>query len=184
MSEIIPAILATDTPDLKSKLAEIPSDIKMVHVDVLEQDFWVDIDIDFEAHLMVKEPDQIIGKWVERGAKRIIVHSLGGGTAKLGGVEIGLGVEIDIPLEEIFPVVPQVNFVHLMSIDALGTQGDNFEPRIFDRIKEVKEKFPQLPISVDGGIGLENFQKLIEVGVDRLIIGSHFKEVWNSQTKK
>lgn len=185
MSEIIPAILAKDTADLESKLSEMPNEMKWVHIDVLEKDIWSgNIGRDFEAHLMVKNPERIIDRWIERGAKRIIVHSLGSSTSKWGGVEIGLGVELKVSIEEILSDVPKVDFVHLMSIDALGTQGDNFEPIIFGRIKKVKEKFPQVIVSVDGGISVTNYKQLIESGADRLIVGSHFKDLWNSLTKK
>src|SRR3989344_67580 len=178
MPEVIPAILATSVSDLNLKLAQIPKEIKLAHIDVLEEDIWTDaIDIDFEVHLMVREPEKIIDRWVKRGAKRIIVHSLSGETAKLAEIEIGLGVEINIPIEDIFLLIPEVNFVHLMAIDALGTQGDDFESIVFDRIKKVKEKFPQVLISVDGGINITNYQALQNSGVDRLIVGSGFQEL-------
>jgi len=182
--KIIPAILATSVPDLELKLTQIPDEIKFVHIDVLEEDIWTDIGIDFEAHLMVGEPEKIIGKWVERGAKRLILHTLGGSTSKLGKVEVGLGVELDTPLEDIFPLVPQVDFIHLMSIDEIGEQGHPFNPEVFDRIKKVKERFPQVPISVDGGINTSNYQALADAGVDRLVVGSGFKDLWNSLMKK
>ncbi|OHB10304.1 MAG: hypothetical protein A3G05_01680 [Candidatus Zambryskibacteria bacterium RIFCSPLOWO2_12_FULL_45_14] len=182
MSEIIPAILATDIPDLESKLAEIPSKVKFVHIDVLEEDYWTDIGIGFEAHLMVKKPAEIIDRWITRGAKRIIVHKLGDLASR--PVEIGLGVEFHTPLEEVYPFLPQVDFVHLMSIDALGTQGDDFEPGIFGRIRQVREKFPKMKIGVDGGVSKENYRRLIEAGADRLIVGSHFKDLWNLLKKK
>ena len=184
MSKIIPAILAISVADLETKLAQLPKEIIYVHLDVLENDVWTPINIDFEVHLMVREPEKIIDRWIERGAKRVIIHSLGGSTAKWAGIEIGLGVELSVSLESITPLVSQVDFIHLMSIDALGTQGDDFEPIIFDRIKVVREKFPNIKISVDGGISKENYQKLISVGADRLIVGSGFKDLWNSLTKK
>ena len=185
MGEIIPAILATDASDLKLKLADIPQEIKFVHIDVLEIDIWTNIGIgrDFEAHLMVKEPGQIIDKWVKRGAKRIILHSLGSRASKLIGTEIGLGVELDVPIEKIFPLISQIDFIHLMSIAQIGKQGHSLDERIFDRIREVKEKFPQILISVDGGINTTNYQALQNAGANRLIVGSGFQELWKSLKK-
>ena len=187
MSEIIPAILPRDTLDLKEKLSQMPDEIKLVHMDMLEEDIWVSsewrINKEFEVHLMVREPESIIDKWIERGARRIIVHSLGTRTAKLEKIEIGLAVEMYIPLEEIFPLIPQVDFVHLMSIAHIGAQGHPFEPKIFDRIRTVKEKFPQAVISVDGGVNVTNYHELIAAGVDRLVVGSGFKDLWKSLTK-
>ena len=185
MSEIIPAILAENVEDLKNKLSQIPKEIKLVHIDVLEDDVWTDISINFEAHLMVKEPDKIFDQWISRGAKRIITHSLGSSTSKLAQVEVGFGVELQVPLVEIWPLISKINFVHLMSIAEIGEQNHPLDERIFDRIKQVREKFPQIPISVDGGIDKNNYEKLIDLGANRLIVGSHFQEVWeNSLMKK
>ncbi|MEK7176045.1 MAG: hypothetical protein AAB695_01580 [Patescibacteria group bacterium] len=184
MNEIIPAILPKDIQDLADKAAQLPLEIPFIHLDVLEEDIWAQINKSFEAHLMVESPEKIAGKWLERGAKRIIVHKVDDSIIKCRDkAEVGLGVEIDRPLEEFFPFLGFVDFIHLMSIEEIGEQRHPFDERIFDRIKEVKEKFPQLPISVDGGINLENYKKLQEVGVNRLIVGSHFKEIWNSLTK-
>lgn len=185
MSEIIPAILPKDAEDLAAKVAALPLEIPFIHLDVLEEDIWTEINKDFEAHLMVASPDKIVERWVKRGAKRIIIHKLEKEIGKFRGqVEIGLGVELDVPLEEVFSLIPKIDFIHLMSIDAIGTQGDDFEPRIFDRIKLVKEKFPQMAISIDGGINTNNYQALQDAGADRLIVGSGFEDLWKLLTKK
>ncbi|MEK7227382.1 MAG: hypothetical protein AAB641_00635 [Patescibacteria group bacterium] len=184
MNEIIPAILPKDAGDLVTKTDVLPLEIPFIHLDVLEEDIWADISKSFEAHLMVESPEKIAGKWLERGAKRIIVHKVDESIIKCrDGAEVGLGVEIDKPLEKFSPFLDFVDFIHLMSIEEIGEQGHPFDERIFARIKEVKEKFPQLPISVDGGINLNNYKRLQEAGATRLIVGSHFKEIWNSLTR-
>lgn len=185
MNEIIPAILAEDTSDLKNKIAQLPDEVKFVHIDVLEEDIWTDIDIDFEVHLMVSRPEEIMERWVDRGARRIIVHKFDDIIGKLRGqAEIGLAVKLDTPIEEIFSLVSEVDFIHLMSIAEIGEQGHLFEPIIFDKIKKVREKFPEIVISVDGGINTTNYQTLKDSGVDRFIVGSGFKNLWELLTKK
>jgi ribulose-phosphate 3-epimerase len=184
MSEVIPAILAKSVSDLELKLSEIPEEIDFVHIDVLDEDFWTETSLNFEAHLMVNEPGAIIEKWIERGAKRIIVHDLEAlGNLVSKSFERGLGVELHIPLEEIFSIIPKVDFIHLMSIAEIGEQGHLLDEKIFDRIKKVKAKFPQVPISIDGGINTTNHQALRDAGADRLIVGSGFKDLWKSLTK-
>jgi ribulose-phosphate 3-epimerase len=184
MNEIIPAILAESVPDLDLKLAQIPKEVKLVHIDVLEKDIWTNTDINFEAHLMVPKPEEIVGRWTERGAKKIIVHKLNGVIGRFRGrVEIGLGVEIQTPLEEIFPLVPQIDFLHLMSIAEIGRQGHRLDDRIFDRIRMVRKKFPQLAISVDGGINVTNLEMLKASGATRFVVGTGFKDLWKSLTR-
>lgn len=185
MIEVIPAILAKDNRDLSLKLKEIPTEIELVHIDVLENDIWTETDKDFEVHLMVKDPSEIMERWINRGAKRIAVHEINEKILSFKDrVELGLAVELTAPLEKILPLVSEVSFLHLMSIEKIGAQGHPFDERIFDRIKLVREKFPNLILSVDGGVGVKNFEKLKDLGVNRFVVGSGFKDLWKSLTKK
>lgn len=178
---IIPALLATDSGELREKFSSLPEEAGFVHLDVLEEDVWAETDKEFEAHLMVKKPEEILERWVERGAKRLIIHNPSDATDELRGeIEIGLGVEMHIPLEEVFGNASRADFLHLMSIAEIGEQGHPLDERIFDRIRKVKEELPTMPVSVDGGINVSNYLTLIESGADRLVVGSHFEEIWNS----
>ncbi|MEK7176802.1 MAG: hypothetical protein AAB719_00680 [Patescibacteria group bacterium] len=184
MIEVIPAILAENESDLSLKLKEIPSEFKLVHIDVLKKDIWTETNLNFEAHLMVSHPEEIVETWIKRGATKIIVHELNDKINSFRGrVEIGLAVELHVPLEKVFPFVSKIDFLHLMSIATIGKQGNPLDERIFDRIKIVREKFPTLVISVDGGVNVTNFEKLKQVGVDRFVVGSGFKDLWKSLTK-
>ena len=189
MHEIIPAILPKSVEDLNNKIAALPTEITFFHMDVLDPpaggDIWTEgITRDFEVHLMVKEPEKIMGRWIERGAKRLSVHTAGASLAQYREkAEIGLAVELDKPLEGVLPLLDFVDFVHLMSIDEVGEQGHALDEKVFGRIKLLQEKFPELPIAVDGGVNLNNYQKLLELGADRLVVGSGFSELWNSLKK-
>jgi ribulose-phosphate 3-epimerase len=150
--------------------------------------FWEETS--FEAHLMVKNPNEIIEDWILAGAERIVIHAesfidsfeLSRTLAILKnrfdkdstylGIEVGLAVNMDTSLEKVYPHVLEADYIHLMSIDEVGRQGEKFDQKIFERIKALKEKFPETIIAVDGGVSLENAPELIEAGVNRLIIGS------------
>ena len=190
MHEIIPAILPKDKEDLEKQLAELPSSITFFHMDVLDPpvggDFWTHTNTrDFEVHLMVKEPEKIMDRWIERGAKRVSIHQPSGEIAKYREkAEIGFAIELDKPLEDFIPFFDFVDFIHLMSIDDIGAQGHVLDEKVFDRIKTLQAQYPEIPISVDGGVTSKNYEKLLELGADRLVVGMHFKELWNLlQTK-
>lgn len=185
MHEIIPAILPKNIEDLETKANSLPPEITLFHYDVLEEDIWSSsLRQDFEVHLMVKNPEAIIERWIERGAKRISIHSPSGDLAKYREkAEIGFAVDLDKPLEEVIPFLDFVDFVHLMSIEEIGEQGHILDEKIFSRLREIQEKFPNLPISIDGGVNISNYEKLLELGADRLVVGSGFDELWNSLKK-
>ena len=181
MPEFIPAVLPTSIEDLEAKVAKIPAELNYIHLDVLENGYWSRINKDFEVHLMVPNPNEIFQLWVERGAKRVIVHEISKEMlAYRGEVELGLAFELSVPIESVLAQAEFADFVHVMAIAEIGAQGHPLDPRVFDRIKTLQDKFPNLPISVDGGITAQNYMKLIELGADRLVIGSHFDEVWSS----
>ncbi len=183
--KIIPAILPTDIEDFKQKLSDIPEEIELLHLDILDKDIALATDKSLEVHIMADDPRELAKSWTKRGIERIIVHFLSEEILALKeNIEIGLGVEMQVPIENIFPLVDKVDFIQLMSIEKIGGQGHPFESEVFDRIKKVREKFPTIPISVDGGVNIENIKALEDAGVDRVVVGSGFKELWSSQKKK
>ncbi len=99
MSEIIPAILPQDWNDLEEKLGMVAGQVNMVHIDVMDRTltkdsswpykgeqteflkivdevegfpFWEETS--FEAHLMVRNPEDMVEDWIRAGAERIIVQ--------------------------------------------------------------------------------------------------------------
>jgi len=184
MNDIIPAILPRSTIDLDSKLAQIPPEIELIHLDVLEEDIWTKIDTDFEVHLMVKKPEELVEKWINRGARNIVLHKFSEKINNLKAtVRVGLAVELDVELEDIYQLVPSIDFIQLMSISHIGVQGSPLDERIFGRILRVREKFPKLEISVDGGINETNLEQLKKVGANKFIVGSGFNNLWKSLTR-
>lgn len=136
--------------------------------------------IDYEFDLMVNKPETVVDDWVLAGASRIVLHIESKGNIKeaieklLGRVEIGIALNIDTPVKMINDAMinDQIQFIQLMGIDHIGFQGQEFDSKVIDKIAEVKKAFPDLDISIDGGVSLENAQSLIGAGATRLIVGS------------
>jgi len=66
----------------------------------------------------------------------------------------------------------KIEAVQLMSISEIGYHGHPFEEKVLDRIKTLCEKYPNVTISVDGGVSLENASKIIFAGADNLLVGN------------
>jgi len=156
--------------------------------------FWDSVD--FEADLMVKHPENIVDDWISAGAKRVIIHiestpdplslfqkiklEYGASDESSYGVETGVALNIETPNEEVYELLSEVDdegkqaidFVQFMGIENIGYQGEPFDERVFEKIRELRERFPDIIISVDGGVSLENASELIEAGANRLVSGS------------
>jgi len=139
--------------------------------------------LNFEIDLMANKPEEKVEEWVSAGATRIILHveskgNVGKAIKMLKGrVEVGLALNEDTSISVIeSPTLAiekdDVQFIQLMGIDRIGFQGQEFDAKVIEKIKEVKKFCPELPVSIDGGVSLENAKRLVEAGADRLVVGS------------
>jgi ribulose-phosphate 3-epimerase len=134
--------------------------------------------LNYEIDLMVNKAEEVVDEWVSTGATRVIVHAemkgdLAMAITKLKDrAEIGLALNIETAIDVIEPFKDEIQFVQCMGIDHIGFQGQKFDDEVINKIKEIKARYPQLPISVDGGVSLESAPKLIEAGANRLVVGS------------
>ena len=138
----------------------------------------------FGAHLMVSDAREIGEFFIKAGAHSIVVHveSLDGdvGAARslceawraLGVREIGLAILLDTPTEDLNPLLPFFDFIHVMSVATIGAQGAPFDPRAINRIRELHERLPDFPIADDGGDSAANIASLVRAGATRFSIGS------------
>jgi ribulose-phosphate 3-epimerase len=134
--------------------------------------------VNFEIDLMVNKSEEVVDEWVSAGATRVILHAeitgnLAEAVSKLvGRAEIGLALNIETPIDVIEPYKDQIQSIQCMGIDHIGFQGQTFDDAVIAKVKEIKAKYPNIPVSVDGGVSLESAPKLIEAGANRLVIGS------------
>jgi ribulose-phosphate 3-epimerase len=135
-------------------------------------------ELDYEFDLMVDYPEKVVDDWVSAGATRIIIHIEAKGNVaeaveKLAGrIDVGLALNIDTPIETIKPFADKIQFVQLMGIDHVGFQHQEFDEKVVKKVVAIKKAFPDLLISVDGGVSLDNAGALIDAGADRLVVGS------------
>jgi ribulose-phosphate 3-epimerase len=59
-----------------------------------------------------------------------------------------------------------------MGIHDIGSQGQPFDTEVLERIKHLKNLFPELIISIDGSVNEKTIPLLLEAGADRFVSGS------------
>jgi ribulose-phosphate 3-epimerase len=88
------------------------------------------------------------------------------------GYKLGIAATADIPLTDITALIPEVSFVQLMGIAAVGQQGQPFDVRTLARARELRDRYPDLEIAVDGAVNSETIPQLYAAGVNRFAPGS------------
>lgn len=144
--------------------------------------FWEKVN--YEIDLMVNRAEEVVEEWVRTGASRIIIHVEMRGDLALAiskikdQVEIGLAINVETPIDIIDTYKDEIDFIQCMGIDNIGFQGQKFDAKVIEKIKLLRSKYPDLPISVDGGVSLDSAPMLIEAGATRLVAGS---AIFNSE---
>jgi len=143
--------------------------------------FWEEIN--YEIDLMVSRPEERLEDWFATGASRIIFHFKSVhdwnkiydiDPVMRDFVEIFLAVTIHDDFEEVSRVLSLGSFdgIQVMGIEQIGYQGEPFTATSLEAIKRVKESFPGMVISVDGGVNANTIQDLRDAGVDHFVAGS------------
>ncbi|MCF7834186.1 MAG: hypothetical protein K9L98_02400 [Candidatus Pacebacteria bacterium] len=145
--------------------------------------FWEDLE--FELDLMVQDAMENFDIYTKMGPRRIVFHlealkSLEDFKEFLEGVDpfikesvdIGIAFGTNIDLEKVYTFGNVVDFFQVMGIKKIGFQGEPFNEECLDYVKALKEKFPDVPVSVDGSVNFDTANDLLSVGADRLVIGS------------
>ncbi len=191
MALIAPSILTADWLDLRSALAAARG-ADIIHLDVMDGHFVPNLTfgpplvgaicreaaLPVECHLMVERPSDLLARYVEAGAFRVIVHAEA--TAHLHrvlaeirrlGVECGVALNPGSPLGLVEEVAADADLLLLMTVDP-GFGGQALLAGQIAKIREAKRRFPALRIEADGGIHRENARSVAEAGADILVTGS------------
>lgn len=140
-------------------------------------------DINYELDLMVERPELDINTWLMIGASRVIFHYASVhdwdiirniDPALLNFLDLGLAVTIHDNLEDIFPLLDEktVSFVQVMGIAHIGYMGEPFDERCLSIIDTLHKKYPDMVISIDGGVSEYTIPALRDAGISRFVSGS------------
>ena len=194
--KVIPAIIPQSLTHLEETLAKLPF-AREVQIDVVDGQFVSDISWPYsgedsvsdvkslisdrggEVDLMVSDPVNAGRDWLAAGAKKLIFHieSLIDTEAILilksdFNCEIAISLNNDTALESLYPHLDKFDYVQLMGIDKIGSQGQPFDIRVLERIVTLRALYPELTISIDGAINETNILALRKAGADHFVVGS------------
>ena len=142
---------------------------------------------DFDVHLMVRDPAQLIEEFASSGANKIILHvdhvlkeSSLFNAIKSSGMKAGIALTSAEEFEIAIPYLDQVDSLLIMGTQ-LGIKGVDISEDIYHKIKIAKqalhEKYSNITIEVDGGIRRHTVPLLKKAGADAVVAGSLlFKE--------
>ena len=90
-------------------------------------------------------------------------------------IKAGMAIKPNTSVEEIYKYLPYINSVLVMTVEP-GKGGQKLIPETIDKVKKIKEYIESnnidIDIEVDGGVNLENVEKLKEAGANIIVVGT------------
>ena len=191
---IAPSVLPVDFSRLGEECQTLEkAGVDLIHWDVMDGVFVPNltfgpdvigsirplVDLEFEAHLMVVEPDRIIDRYVDAGCSTVLVHAEAcdhlhrtlGHIAELGATP-GVALNPHTPVGVIRHVRDLLGVVLVMTVNP-GFGGQAYIP-LEDKVAEVAAMLEgyDCAVEVDGGIGPTTVAEVVAAGADRLVSGS------------
>ena len=187
-----PSILAADFANLADEVrAAQAGGAELIHFDAMDNHFVPNLTIGpvvaaslveavalpVDAHLMVDNPDHLIGPFIEAGVTAIsvqpeaVVHlhrTLS--VIRDGGCEAGIALNPTTSPNFVEWALPYVDYVLVMSVNP-GFGGQSFIEEMTAKVRRIKE-MTDAPVEVDGGITQETAPLMVEAGAQVLVAGS------------
>lgn len=194
---IAPSILSADFANLQRDVEMINnSQADWFHVDVMDGVFVPNISFGFpvitaakkyakkpfDVHLMIVDPDRYIAEFAKAGADVITVHYEACThlhrtvqLIKSVGCKAGVALNPHTPVFLLKDILADLDLVLIMSVNP-GFGGQQFIPQTLNKVRELKQMAlqvnPNLYIEVDGGVGIQNIDSLIEAGANVFVAGN------------
>jgi ribulose-phosphate 3-epimerase len=187
---VVPAILTDDPIALGKMVLQTESFTDFAQIDIMDGEFVPSTSITaahidaletrlrWEAHLMVLHPEKHLDEYKKAGAEKIVFHYEATPSPdtviemiKKLGMEAGLAVNPDTPVEAFAPLVGSLDSILFMSV-VPGFYGAKFIPEVLDKIAAFRRAHPVKPIGIDGGIKESNITEIAASGVDDICVGS------------
>ena len=195
---IAPSILSADFAKLGEEVDNVlAAGADVVHFDVMDNHYVPNLTIGplvcealrnhgvtapIDVHLMVKPVDRIIPDFASAGASYITFHPEASEhidrtihLIKESGCKAGLVFNPATPLHHLDHVIDQLDMVLLMSVNP-GFGGQSFIPQTLEKLSAVRNlidsKSLQTRLEIDGGVKIDNIQKIASAGADTFVAGS------------
>ena len=196
VGKLAASILAADLAHLADEVKVVEDHAEVIHVDIMDGHFVPPISLGtvvvaslrpvtqrtLHGHLMVDAPESYFEELAEAGLDVASFHleavpEPGPAIAKArsAGLRVGLTINLETPVADVFEHLDDVDDVMLMSIRP-GWSRQTLNPEVYPRLEgmraEIDRRGVPVELEIDGGIKVDNARRAVEAGATVLIAAS------------
>lgn len=194
---IAPSILSADFANLQRDVEMINnSEADWFHVDIMDGMFVPNISFGFpvikaikkhakkplDVHLMIVDPDRYLQNFKDAGADILTVHIEACPhlhrtiqAIKALGMKAGVALNPHTPANLLSEIIADIDLVCVMSVNP-GFGGQKFIEKTYHKIMSLTEMIraskSNAMIEIDGGVDMNNYKKIIDIGANVLVAGN------------
>ncbi|KAJ1727108.1 RIBULOSE-phosphate 3-epimerase [Coemansia biformis] len=131
-----------------------------------------------DCHLMVSRPEQWVDDFADAGADLLCFHYEATEDAAAlidkihaKGMKAGMAIKPKTPVDVVFEFAPALDQVLIMTVEP-GFGGQAFMAECMSKVSELRARFPDLDIQVDGGLAPDNIEVAARAGANVIVAGS------------
>lgn len=185
---ICPTVTAYNLHEYRSQIELLEPFAKRLHIDLMDGEFaptkspdldtiWWPESVTADVHLMYQRPAPYLEQLIKLKSSLVIIHAEAevdhaDFAAKLqaAGIKAGLGLLQKTTVDDIAPLLSHFDHVMIFSGN-LGHHGSEADLSHLDKVRAIREQYPDIEIAWDGGITDQNAKELVDAGVDTLNVG-------------
>jgi len=189
-AEICPTVTTDNSAVYKQQVEQTVAYAHRIHIDLSDgiftrnklteiEDVWWPGGVRADLHVMYQRPFDHLNALVALRPQLIIVHAEAEGDfpafaaiAHKHGIEVGVAILPETPVEAIQPALPVIDHVLIFSGN-LGHFGGHADYALLGKVQRLRNIKPQLEIGWDGGVNDQNARVLALAGVDVLNAGGY-----------